>query len=426
MENLNISRDIENILKQIKTPDFKKEIIDYLRIRERIDKVAICTRRNDAQAFLTLDKFLIKNKIDYKKITRDQMLKYEEFLQKDLELSEGSYQVYEIHIKRFYKYLSNKDEYCKGKRFQKSIQYPDCVSWISSVRSENGKLPIDKLLDNDGLMRMINVCDNIRDQAMIVTFYDAGLRNSELVSLNVENLGFDKLGAYLILSGDQSASLKTGQRKIRLFLVPSSTQYLKEFINKHPFKQYAKAPLFYSRDDRFLSNILKKANNGTVTKEDFEDIRLHRLSIKDIIKKIGKLADVPITKPHDLRHNSCTICAKKGFNEMELRIRYGWQPSSKMPSRYTHLASKDLDDKIKIITGFKEAEKPHDEILQPIMCWNCNEENLPSNKFCAKCGSNLKPKKEEMTVTATDTGITVQKLYEEIQKLREEINKKEK
>ncbi|MCJ7570633.1 MAG: tyrosine-type recombinase/integrase [Candidatus Thermoplasmatota archaeon] len=410
MENLNINIDIENIIKQIKNPVFMKEIEDYLRIRERVDKVALCTRRNDAQAFLALDKFLVKNKIDYKKITRDQMIEFEVFLQKDLELSAGSMTIYEIHIKKFYKYLSNKDEYCKGKRFQKSIPYPDCVSWISASINQNGKLPIDDVIDYDGIMRMINVCDNIRDQAMVITFIDAGLRNSELVSLNVENLGFDKLGAYLILSGDESANLKTGQRKIRLFLVPSSTQYLKEYINKHPFKQYPKAPLFYSRDNKFLSPILKKANSGTVIKEDFEDIRLHRLSVKDIIKKIGRLANVPITKPHDLRHNSCTMCARKGFNEMELRIRYGWSPTSKMPSRYTHLAGKDLDDKIKVITGFKEPEKPKDEILQPIMCWNCNSENLPSNAFCFKCGANLKPKKEEITgLTATDLGVAVQK-----------------
>ncbi|MCJ7570537.1 MAG: zinc ribbon domain-containing protein, partial [Candidatus Thermoplasmatota archaeon] len=94
-------------------------------------------------------------------------------------------------------------------------------------------------------------------------------------------------------------------------------------------------------------------------------------------------------------------------------IRYGWSPTSKMPSKYVHLASKDLDDRIKVITGFKEPEKAEKSKLITILCWNCNEENVPTNKFCAKCGTNLKPKKEEITMTATDTGIATQEMLKD-------------
>ena len=61
-----------------------------------------------------------------------------------------------------------------------------------------------------------------------------------------------------------------------------------------------------------------------------------------------------------------------------------------MPSKYTHLVSKDLDDKIKQITGFKEPDKPMKSKLENITCWNCQEENVPTNKFCGKCSANLK------------------------------------
>ena len=409
MDSTDIDKTTNGIAGRIENPVLKKEVEDYLFIRERIDKVKPRTRRNDAQALLSFDKFLNKTSKDYQKVTQDDMLQWEKFLEEELNLKSSSLSLYEIHVKRFYKYLSNKKEYKRGKRFQKNIPYPDCVSWISVItRGNNHKLPIDKLLDHDGLMKMLNACDNIRDQAMIIGFLDGGLRNSELVSLNVESLGFDKLGAYFILPKDENADLKTGMRKIRLFLVPSSTQYMKEHINKHPYKKYDKAPLFFTRDNRFFSPILQKANNGTINQSDFETLRLSRLSVKDIIKKIAKRASVPIEKPHDLRHNSCTLCAKAGFNEAELRIRYGWSPTSKMPSRYTHLASKDLDDKIKVLTGFKEPDKPEDDILQPIICWNCQEENVPTNKFCSRCGANLNPKKEDLTHTAVETGLGVQ------------------
>ena len=93
-----------------------------------------------------------------------------------------------------------------------------------------------------------------------------------------------------------------------------------------------------------------------------------------------------------------------------------------MPSRYTHLASKDLDDKIKVFTGFKEPKKPEDDILQPIICWNCQEENVPTNKFCGKCSANLNPTKEDITMSAVDTGIATQKLLDDPQVLKQMID----
>jgi len=84
-----------------------------------------------------------------------------------------------------------------------------------------------------------------------------------------------------------------------------------------------------------------------------------------------------------------------------------------MPSRYTHLSSKDLEDKIKVITGFKEPDKKEDTILQPIICWNCKEENIPTAMFCNKCGNNLNPTKEEITATATETGIATQDMLKD-------------
>ena len=83
-----------------------------------------------------------------KDITQDDMLKFEGYLETDYVpqgrakknytkkgLSKSTIEQYMSHIKRFYKYYFNKDEYKKGKRFQKTISYPDNVSWISSSTS---------------------------------------------------------------------------------------------------------------------------------------------------------------------------------------------------------------------------------------------------------------------------------------------------
>jgi len=407
----NVDKYIDRMLNSFLNKQHRKEAEDYLFVRERIDKVKNYTRRNDVQSLLTLDKFL-KDK-PFEKSTQDDMLEWEEFLEKELKLQGTTIEQYEAHIKRFYKYLYNKAEYKKGKRFQRNIPYPDNVVWISSNANNHRELPLDKLLTEKQILKLLNVCEQPRDQAMIAAaFFDAGLRISETISLNIRNVDFDKLGGYFILP-KKGKDLKTGMRKIRLFIMPSSTKYLKDYLNNHPLKKYPDAPLFYSRDMRTYLKVLDKINNKTVKKNDFEKLRLSRPGIEGLLTKLCRMAGVQTITPHMLRHNSCTQAAKKGFNEMEMRIRYGWSPTSKMPSRYTHLASKDLDDKIKVITGFKETEEPEKSKLVTIICWNCQEENVPTNKFCGKCSANLNPTKEEITMSAVETGLGIQELMKD-------------
>ena len=426
-------RYVDNMLKSFRNNQHKKDMEDYLLVRKRIDKVNSYTMRNDVQSLLALDKFS-ENK-SFKDITQDDMLKFEGYLETDYVpqgrakknytkkgLRKSTIEQYMSHIKRFYKYYFNKTEYKKGKRFQRNIPYPDNVVWISTSTNNHRELPLDKLISENDLLKLLNVCENKRDQAMFSAgFYDAGLRISELIALNVGSVGFDKLGGYFILP-KTGLDLKTGTRKVRLFLLPSSTQYLKEFINTHPFKNFENAPLFYSRDMRTYLKVFEKVKNDTVTQDDFERIRLSRPGIEGKLRTHCKMAGITDLTPHMLRHQSCTLCSKKGFNEMELRIRYGWSATSKMPSRYVHLASRDMDERIKIITGFKEPDEPEKSKLINIVCWNCNEDNVPTNKFCSRCGSNLKPKKEEITATAIDTGIATQKMLKEDPSFREFYN----
>jgi len=413
-------KNIGNMINSFRNKQHRETTEEYLFIRKRIDKVKGHTLRNDVQSLLALD-FYLQDK-PYKEATQDDMLHFEAYLENEYQsnrrprakkpkgLSKSTIEQYEAHIKRFYKYLSNPTEYKKGKRFQKNISYPNNVSWISSSTNNHNKLPLDNLLTEKQVLELLNACTLPRDQALFgAALYDAGLRLSEAISLNIRSVGFDELGGYFILPKNIEEGLKTGMRKIRLFLMPSSTKYLKEFMNRHPFKKYDDAPLFYSLDGRKYYNVLKKSQNKTTTKEDWERIRLSPSGIEGTLRNMVTLIGLPPITPHVLRHNSCTLAAKAGFNEMELRIRYGWSSTSKMPSRYTHLASKDLDAKIKIITGYTEPVEKAPSELVTIQCWNCDEENVPTNKFCSRCGSKLNPEKEELAPSAKDIGLAMQK-----------------
>jgi len=411
MQKENVNDVINHVLEAIENKEHKKEVQDYLKIREEIDNVNLYTRRTDVFAIFALDKFL-KDK-PFNKVTQDDIMNWVTYLKTEVKYKKSTIDVYKIHVKRFYKYVTDKKNYKLGKGKQKLIPYPDCVAWLSISNKGNDENVLDRVLTHEELLRMLNVCDNIRDQAMIVSFVDGGLRSGELISLNVESLQFDKLGPYFLLPKG-GKDQKTGQRKIRLFLVPSAKQYLKEYKNKHPFKRFDRAPLFYTRDSRNYPEVLRIANSGTtVTQEDLERLRLAKKSINDIIKRIARLANAPIRKTHDLRHISCTWCVRAGFSEPELRFRFGWKKNSQMPSRYISLEAKDIDDRIKIITGFKEPEKDDTVLLQAKICLNCDYENQPTNIVCGRCGMKLDITKEEITTTATETGIATQDMLKD-------------
>jgi integrase len=389
------------IIEELSNHENANSIKSYLIVRKTIDDVSESTLRTDFQALRTLAEFLQETNFD--DVTQDEMLVWKsQLLDKDSKFSKRTANLYMAKIKRFYKFISEPQKYRQGKQIQKTISYPEAVAcW--SINMHGKEMPLDKILSEEQLLKILSVCENYRDQAMIVTLFDGGFRLSELLSLRIENVNFDKLGVYFLLPKD-GENLKTGTRKVRLFLLESSSKYIREFLNHHPFKNYPKAPLFYSRASIKLNRLLKK---DSLTETDLQSLRLTKIGVQQLISRLTKQAGLSGITPHTFRHNSATRAAKIGLNEMELRIQYGWSRTSHMPSKYVHLASKDMDDKIKVLTGYKE-EKPVESKLKVVTCWNCQEDNVPSNIFCSRCGSKLNPDKKDLKPTANEIGVAMQ------------------
>ena len=365
----------------------QKTAKDYILIRKEVDKVNYSTQNSDLIAITYLAEFLKTKK--FKDATRDDVRRWSNWLKETYGHIDSTVNLYQMKAKRFYKYVSEPDKYENGKSDQKDITYPDSVRWIT-YDDNAGDIPLDSMLSEKEILSLFNACRDTRDQAIICCLLDGGLRKSELLSLNVGNVGFDKkLGAYCLLprksNGQKTKGLKTGTRKVQFFLIPSSTPYIREYLNHHPYKDDPEnAPFIYSDDPKRKTNRISEIGLGEM--------------VARIIKHSGIKKHIT---PHILRHNSATMCCKKGFNEPMLRERYGWSARSKMPSRYVHLANVDMDDKIKKILGIKDDEKPEESLLQTIKCWNCSYENPCSHKFCGRCSASLKPSKKEIETTVT-------------------------
>lgn len=391
-------KNIQYHFGRFENANHKQKAKEYLNIRKQIDKVNTATQQTDIVALYHLSQFL-KDK-SYKDATQNDIMEWERLLQKHY--SESSIRLFEAKIKRFYKYIAEPKQYMKGNQFQKNIEFPDCVSWISTTL-KNGELPIDSIISEKEIKQLLDGCKDAREQCIIgPCLIDAGLRVSELKSLKIKNIGFDRqLGAFFILP-KKAMGLKTGQRKIQLFLIPSSTAYIKEYLNHHIRKNDPEAYFIYSDSNfkRSETDATKPMSSNGIWK-----------IVTRIVRNSGVKKDI---HPHTLRHVSATFCSMRGFNEAMMRERFGWSRSSNMPSHYTHLASKDTSDYIKKLLGIKEDVTP-DSILQPILCPNCTHENPPTHIFCSKCSTKLNIKKEDLGVDATTTGLATQEMLQDPQ-----------
>jgi len=298
---------------------------------------------------------------------------------------------YKVAVKKFYKWLRDTEE------------YPAEVKWIkTTVKRRNGKLP-EGLLTEEEVKKLIEAANNSRDKALISVLYESGCRASELLSLKLKNVEFDKYGCIILVNG------KTGMRRIRLI---TSAPYLRNLINDHLHKDDPNFPLWI-----VLGNNTDKGIIYTTLRHILERVA-DRVNFKKDVN------------PHHFRHSRATFLANH-LTEAQLCEYLGWVKGSDMPSTYVHMSGRDIDNAVKKIHGLIEEKEKKPSVLAPKICSRCEESNPPTSKFCNKCSLALdfkialdleeKRKKSDSIVNQFVKKVTDQYPDESIQIL-EELN----
>lgn len=263
-----------------------------------------------------------------------------------------------------------------------------------TIKRPRRHLPVDQLITREDISKIIDACEKPRDRALFMLMWDSGGRINELLSLNIGHVQFDRYGAIVIVHG------KTGMRRLRLI---SSVPDLQTWINMHPLRADAQAPLF----------VTTRCYSG----------RPRRLDMRTVENKLTHVARAArITKPvhpHAVRHARLTDLARgngsrPGLNEMELRLVAGWERNSAMPEVYVHLSGADVERKVLANAGIIEIETPLSEIkLEPTRCPRCKTMNAHYAAYCSQCSQVL----TEKTALSIDESIEVAKAsidYKEI------------
>jgi len=213
-----------------------------------------------------------------------------------------------IALRNFLKYLSKQD-----------------ISSLSAEKIEIGKNPAKEItfLEPDEVERIIlsaNAGDlqTLRDKAILELLFSAGLRVSELSSLDIENIN---------LKTQEFSIIGKGQKMRVVFISDSAKKALEEYLNKRTDIDPA---------------LFIRTNKIGFQKDD--DLRLTPRSIQRIVKHYAKKAGiVKDVHPHTFRHSFATDLLSNGADIRSVQEMLGHSNIS-TTQIYTHVTNKGLKE----------------------------------------------------------------------------------
>lgn len=248
-----------------------------------------------------------------KDITLSLVKKYRLYLnrfrsEKGEELQKITQNYHVIALRNFLKYLAKQD-----------------IETLSAEKLEVGRNPEREVefLEADEMDRILksatgSTLNNLRDRSILELLFSAGLRVSELASLNRDQVNLKT----------QEFSVRGKGGKIRIVFVSDAA---KEFLERYLDKRTDIDPALFIR-----------TNKNGFDKED--DLRLTPRSIQRIVKKYAKQAGIiKDVHPHTLRHSFATDLLANGADIRSVQAMLG-HSSITTTQLYTHVTNKQLKD----------------------------------------------------------------------------------
>jgi integrase/recombinase XerD len=218
------------------------------------------------------------------------------------------------------------------------------------------------------------------NQAIITLLWDADGRNHEITALRIKDIVLNEQYG----EGTIPSNTKTGGGP---FLLRSSFTYVRDWINRHPFKNEPNA--------RLICNLV---NGAPVTSQTiWQQLNQLRLRIKRLVesgsitdeqqrRKLEYLLRVKKWNPYCFRHSAITDDSDH-LPDYALKKKVRWVMNSQQGKRYIKPRMGDeLKNKILELSGIKVANKQTQMVSRT--CGRCNYVNKLESKYCERVGCN--------------------------------------
>src|SRR3989338_530069 len=286
------------------------QFLEYLEIERNCSKLTI---RDYKHYLLTFAKWYGEKSIE--SLDLGNVRKYRVFLanrqdEKGLTLKRITQNYYVIALRSFLRFLIKNDF--------KTLE----PSKIDLPKAESRNL---KFLNKEQVAQLIAAVDvskeeGLRDKAILELLFSTGLRVSELVSLNHEQINLDRREFGVIGKGS----------KLRLvFISDDAADWIQKYLGerKDKFK-----PLFI----RYSGKVIEDDNG--------EKMRLTARSVERIVKKYVRRARIPVDATvHTLRHSFATDLLNNGADIRSVQEMLGHKNIA-TTQIYTHVTNPQLRD----------------------------------------------------------------------------------
>jgi site-specific recombinase XerD len=160
----------------------------------------------------------------------------------------------------------------------------------------------------------------LRDRAMLETLFSTGLRVSELVKLNRDQINLER----------KEFGVKGKGNKIRLvFLSNEAAQWISRYLN---IRKDSFQPLFI------------RYSGPTVSEKNSDKMRLTPRSVERILKKYSRKCGLPFdAHPHTIRHSFATDLLIAGADLRSVQEMLGHE-SIRTTQIYTHVTNRHLKE----------------------------------------------------------------------------------
>jgi site-specific recombinase XerD len=215
---------------------------------------------------------------------------------------------------------------------------------ISTLSPEKIELPkgISRtvtFLNSEQLERLLNSPDTskvagLRDRAILETLFSTGLRVSELVRINRDQIDLER---------QEFGVVGKGNKPRVVFLSDTAVGWIKRYLE--------------SRQDYFKPLFIRYAGRQDSTKGG-EKMRLTPRSVERVVARYARMCGLPVkTTPHTLRHSFATDLLIAGADIRSVQEMLGHE-SIRTTQVYTHVTDRQLKEVHRAFHGrSKEAQR---------------------------------------------------------------------
>lgn len=246
-------------------------------------------------------------------IDQDNIKKYRLYLaryttEQDENLSVRTQSYYIIAVRAFLKWLVKQDI---------KVMSPEKID-LPKVKPNQVKFVMPEQIIHLLQQPDVSTIMGTRDRAILEVLFSTGLRVSELVSLDRDQVN---------LRTQEFGVMGKGRRQRVVFLSDPATHWLDMYFSK--------------RTDNFTPVFIRHAR-GVDPADDGEAMRLSSRSVQRIVEKYRKLAHIPVKiTPHSIRHSFATDLLRNGAGLRDVQEMLGHKNIA-TTQIYTHVTRPEL------------------------------------------------------------------------------------